>query len=194
MISLEMNDWIGLATALIVIISAAVELFVQSRQLRGLREELEGTKAIIKDTTDLRRAISHRLEGTWSLNGEFDTFQGNITPHVSEGFLALTWVPDKKRYDAIYAYSVTKAGDNACLATTICSGYSDGDLEEGDPYIDLYMTVQSRTDWERKPNHNKNFTFHAQLVAPTSAHKSPKISVQWAIAGTSGVLTFTKAG
>lgn len=45
LISLEMNDWIGLSTAIIVIISATVELIVQNRQLRALREELEGTKA-----------------------------------------------------------------------------------------------------------------------------------------------------
>lgn len=178
---------------IIVLAASVMEFIVQNRQLRSLREELEGTKAIIKDTADLRKAISRSLEGTWSLLGEFDSFQNNEAPHASEGFLVLTWIPEKSRYEAIYAYSVTRVGTPFSLATTICSGYSDGDLESGNPsFLELYMTVESRTDWENKPNRNRHFTFEARIDYPQTRGHAPRITVEWQTPGTTAKLFFTK--
>lgn len=182
-----------LIPAILVIIGGIIQLIIQARQLKNLREELEGTKAIIKDTADLRNAILHNLEGTWSLVGSYTKFHNDCAQHNSEGFLVLTWAPGRNCYDAIYCYSVCKAGEMDTLVTAVCEGYSVGNEEQASvSSILLMLKVTSRTDLHKSANYNKNFTLKLNL---SKARKGPRINnmtSSFETPSTVGTLAFTK--
>ncbi len=187
------NLFTDLFPAILVIIASVIELIVQSRQLKNLREELEGTKAIIKDTADLRNAILHNLEGTWSLVGSFTKFQNDCAQHNSEGFLILSWSPGKRCYDAIYCYSVCKAGQDETLVTAVCQGYSVGDVDhDNSTSLSLMLRVISRTDLHKKVNYNKTFTLEIKLNRSRKSSRINKMSSNFETPATVGTLDFSK--
>ncbi len=127
--------------AVIIVVANIVQLIVANK----MKHKLDGAQVIIRDTNDLRKALSHDLEGLWSLHGSFSMFQGNPDPYYSEGWLQLTWNPEGCFYNALYAYSVKKSRDIESAITAICTGTSCGDIDGMNNGLVLSMTIQGIT-------------------------------------------------
>jgi hypothetical protein len=188
-----MEIFILILPPILVIIGNVLQIMIQRHKLNHLRKELEGAKAIIKDTADLRNAIFHEIEGLWSLVGNFQKFQNIDAQHNSEGFLMLIWIPSKRHYDAIYCYSVSRAGENTALVTAICQGYSDGDLEYKKSFnISLKMRVVSRTDVNCQANFSKTFTLNLEVNRTQGTTYFNNMSSKFTTPLTIGTLAFSK--
>jgi len=175
---------------ILVIIGNVLQIIIQRHKLNHLRKELEGTKAIIKDTADLRNAIFHDIEGLWSFVGNFKKFQNVDAKYNSEGFLMLIWIPNRRCYDARYCYSVSRAGGNGSLVTAICQGQSDGDLKFSN--LLLRMSVVSRTDVNCQTNYNRNFTLKLKVNRRQGYHSINNMTSEFETPMTIGTLEFSK--
>lgn len=148
---------------IMVFLSSVIELIFQSRQLKSINSKLEGTHVIINDTSDIRNAINHKLEGFWKVNGTFNKYQGVEEEHKSEGYLILSWNSKNNNYDAIYCYSVCKVFEKNYFTTAICKGNSISDIEKNKS-ISVSFSIDSRTSSNGKNTYNKNFIMLFNIV------------------------------
>lgn len=188
------NLYYVLIPGIIVLISSFIELYVQSRQLKSLREDLEGTKAIIKTTADLRNALLHDLEGSWKLVGDFSKFQGDASKaYKSTGVLILSWNLTQNHYDAIYCYSVIGEFETVPVVTAICSGYSDSDIENKDKSkIELSMKIDTRTSQNSSVTYHDTFKLVLTAQKRKNELKITRLSSVFSTPTTTGKLSFTK--
>jgi hypothetical protein len=182
-----MNQLIIFLPPILMVFVYVLQIIIQTRKLNHLRQELKETKVIINDTTDLRNAIFHDLEGLWSFVGRFTKFQNNNAQYNSVGYLILNWIPSGRNYNAIYCYSVSKAGEDIQSVTAICKGHSEGDLFNKN--LLLRMEVVSRTDLSSQANYSRSFTLELKI---NSAANIVNITSKFETPMTVGKLTFSK--
>ena len=71
------EDSIGLIVDAVLAIIIIVANIIQIRQSKKMSRNLDSAQVIIKDTNDIRKALSHELEGYWRLSGFFHVIRTN---------------------------------------------------------------------------------------------------------------------
>ena len=184
-----------LIPAILIIAANIIQIIAQSRQLKVIRKELEDRTAVIKDTSDLRSAVMHKLEGTWTLVGTFSKFQGDNNQYRSDGFLSLTWNQNRENYDAIYCYSVTKAWESTPVVTAISKGFTE-EIKKTNSHLNFIcftFNIMSRTIRDGSSNYSNTFSIK---LKPNNARDGGEIVDsligKFETPSTSGELAFTK--
>lgn len=180
---------IGVAAAVVLLLANLV-------QLKKVRKDVSELKVVVKDTKEIREALSKSFEGDWKVKGKFSKFQGKSNPHYSTGLASFSWSPDEARYNVNYVYSVQKEKSDkdeiTCFSNGQLSTDYDGRLSAKEK-ISINFEIHSRTSTaEYEEAESKHFSLENGSYTIANSGRATELKFKFETDDTKGIVKFVR--